>query len=149
MGYYVTLMDSDVSIPASKLDEAYQAILKLNERDDLKSGGRWPGHDCPRPEGLDFHPNRWFSWMPADLTECGSLRGVLEHLGFDCDEFHGDLSLISYDSKTGQEDLFLETLAPFISDGCMQWRGEDGFLFRWVFENGVMRQQEGRIQWVD
>lgn len=157
MGYYVELLQSDVVIPASKLDEAYQAILKLNERDDLKSGGSWPGADMPRPEGMDHHPKRWFSWMPADLRECGSLRGVLENLGFECDEWDqsGDLQLVSYYSKTGQEEIFLEALAPFILGrydekiATMEWRGEDGFLYRWVFENGTMRQQEGRTEWVD
>ena len=149
MGYYVTITNSNAVIPSCNIDMAYDAVMALNSRDELKRGGSWPGSDKPKPEGMEYHPDKWFSWMPANLRELKTLPEVLDALGFGCHvEDGGDLLIETYDSKIGQEDIFFEVLAPYLHpSSVIEWRGEDGYQFRWVFENGVMRLQEAVISW--
>lgn len=135
MGYYVCTTGGSFTVPAENLDAAYAAVCALNDRDDLKGGGSWGGdHDAksPRPEGLSSHPSRWFSWMPANYpSKCRTLLDVFEELGFVCDEDLDALRIECYDSKIGQEELFLAAIAPFCDrDSFFEWRGEDGAQWR-------------------
>lgn len=147
MGYYVAITHSTVVIPSVNIDAAYDAVMALNSRDDIKRGGSWPGSKEPKPEGMEYHPHKWFSWMPANLRELKTLSEVLSALGFGCTgEPGGDILVEFYDNKTGQEDIFFEALAPYIKSGTvMEWEGEDRLLYRWVFEDGVMHLQYGDV----
>jgi hypothetical protein len=52
----------------------------------------------------------------------------------------GSLSLVHYDSKVGQEDLFLEAIAPFATPGSyIEWKGEDGFRWRDEVDGGTLQ----------
>lgn len=130
MGYYVEIIHSDFSIPAENIDEAYNRLISLNDRDDLKRGGSYGGENdsrSPRPVGYDYHPGKWFSWMDANYpARCRSLRDIFIELGFDVDEsIDGDLLITGYDNKTGQEDIFLDEIID-LTIGTISWRGEDG-----------------------
>lgn len=136
MGYYVEILSSDFTIPYSNIEEAYRRLIALNDRDDLKRGGNWGGeYDArlPRPEGFDYHPGKWFSWMYADYpARCNSLRDIFIQLGFTVDiNDNGDLILSEYDNKTGQEDMFLDEIID-LTTGEINWRGEDDALWKTV-----------------
>ena len=149
MGYYVTLTDSDFVVPADKLDEAYEAVCKLNftVSNDAKRGGRFPKSE----DYVDNNPNpdAWFSWMDWNYHEtCKDLGEVLHNLGFDVDQDDDGLALTYYDNKTGQEDLFIETLARFVPDGSyMDWTGEDGERERWEVKDGKLVRLHAEITW--
>jgi hypothetical protein len=168
MGYYVYQEDGMLVIEQSKFKACYEALCNLNARDDLKRGGGWGGEissDQPRPEGIGYHPARWFSWMDADYPfTCSNLLQVLQQLGFECEiadrDFNptdvnlpafksGDLCNVSWNGeKMGQEDLFFEALAPFISNNSfIEWRGEDNEMWRWLFKDGTMVIQKPVIFW--
>ena len=55
------------------------------------------------------------------------LPKVLEELGFGIDyNDEGDIIGLSYDSKTGDEDVFLDALRPVVKEGSyIVWEGED------------------------
>lgn len=144
MGYNVNTTGINFTIPADKLEEACQALKDLNKNDELKSGG------SSGPEGH----KHWFSWMPEDYDETmDSAEEILNELGFDTesgfeteDGKPGDLSITGYDSKSGDQDVFLEALAPFVPDGSyVNWEGEDGTHWQCWFEGGVMTQKNGSI----
>ena len=66
-----------------KYDEAYDALVRLNDLDYLKRGGQFGGSDTERPAGATHHPNRWFSWMDADYpSSCKTTTDVLQEVGF-------------------------------------------------------------------
>ena len=136
MGYYVQTVGGYFRIPEGNIDDAYRAVCLLNERDDLKSGGAYGGdidRNTPRPEGLDYHPGRWFSWMDANYPDtCPTLASVFESLGFTVIHREGEgLYLEEYDSKIGQEELFLATIAPYCDrSSSFEWRGECGEMWR-------------------
>ena len=153
MGYYVRTTDCDFYIAKSKKNPAYEALCALNQHDDLKVGGSFGGElsgDSPRPEGLSYHPARWFSWMSPDYpSKCKDLRQILEELGFEVEEDDaGNITYLRYDSKTGQEVLFLSALAPFVRDGStIDWQGEEGEHFRHEFSGGRLMHRAGRVVW--
>jgi hypothetical protein len=153
MGYYVQITDCSVFLPKELCDDAYKALCDLNQHDEPKTGGSYGGIDTlnasdPRPEGMTYHPARWFSWMDADYpSKCKTLEEVLQEVGFDpYFDADGNLESLLYDSKTGCEEIFLTALAPFMRGGSyINWRGEEGELYRYEFQEGQMRQLTGNV----
>ena len=156
MGFYVC-GNGTITIRKDQIDVAYKALCALNDQDDLKRGGRHGGeNDCssPRPGGMSHHPGRWFSWMDSNYPEtCPDLYAILRMVGFDVHEKEqdGDVLLwdLSYDNKTGQEELFTEALAPFVVSGEIYWDGEDGTKWREVFANGSYKVQGASVVYGD
>jgi len=141
MGYYVNTEDINVVVPKDLLEDAYEAICDLNQHDDLKQGGSW---------GPDESKNQyWFSWMPEDIrAACPDLLAVVNEIGFDSkyDEA-GNLVLGHYSNKTGQEDLLIDAIAPFVQEGSyVIWRGEDNSYYKWEFNDGKMLVIPGEVE---
>ena len=140
MGYYVTTEDINISIPKDLLEPAYKAVLAMNENDELKRGGS---------HGPNSERKHWFSWMPEDLSTLADLKAVLLDLGFEDTDYNenGDLVLGHYNNKTGQEDLFLYFIAPFVQEGSYAiWKGEDNAFYKWEFDDGAMRVIPGEME---
>lgn len=119
MGYNVRVVKSTARIPAANLETAYQVMCALNTtHDNQKRGGSWSGGE---------QTGRWFPWVDENYPEtCPDARAVLEQLGFETQyDTNGDLLLTHYDSKTGQEDLFLAAIQN-LALGRIHWMGEDG-----------------------
>lgn len=140
MGFYVHTSNVNLSVPAEHVDAAFQAVKELNKRDDLKTGGRYSGGKVVE---------RWFAWMPADYDEVyKSLDEVFWALGFEDAHIDDDGRFVlgRYDDKTGAENHFLEAIAPFVVDGSyVEWVGEDGSMWRFLFRRGEMLVEEGMV----
>lgn len=150
MGYYVSTMNADFRIPAENLDKAYDALCALNARDELKTGGGGREVKPDDSQSVANDPTRWFSWMPWNYDEVYTTADeILNALGFETyKEDNGDVTILYYDSKMGAEEHFLRALAPFVTDGSyVEWRGEDGSMWRQEFGNGEMTELEGEIVW--
>lgn len=133
MGYYVTLTASHFGVPETP--EVLDAIKRIDhEWHALKRGGRFGGGK---------KQESWFSWMPASLATFSTVAEVFEALGFDVTEDDGKVWLEGYDNKTGQEELFLAAVAPFVGeDSFTEWSGEDGARWRYVVKAGRLNTQE-------
>lgn len=153
MGYYATATGS-VIVPAENVDAAYEALVLLNTREDLKSGGSWGGIPAVKPAdstSVASSPDKWFSWMDWNYDEVEtSAQSIIEKLGFEVEKLHnGGFEVYAYDNKVGAEKHFMEALAPFVLAGSeMTWTGEDGEMWRWTFDDGVMKEWEAVITWV-
>ncbi len=159
MGYYVNTAEVDFFIAKYNFEDAYKACVALNDRDDLKSGGggrfvlpngeemKWGD---PRPEGMSYHPMKWFSWMDANYPEtCKTLDEILTSLGFEIsyDEI-GNIDGLSYSSKIGAEEHFLEAISPFVRNtSYINWVGEDNAMWRHEFIEGKMIVKQPKIIW--
>ena len=127
MGYYVSIEESTFTIPVENLDAAYKAMCELNYTvpNSQKRGGSYPGKD-KEPE---YGPHKccWFSWIDWNYNEtCTSADDILQQLGFyTYISENGNLHIDGYDSKTGQEDLFLKAIST-LSKGYIIWKGEEG-----------------------
>lgn len=133
MGYYVSIEESTFQIPVKNLDAAYEAMCKLNHTvpNSQKGGGTWGG-EYSKDKAPEFGPYRGscFSWMPWNYDEeYKDADEILQALGFGTyiDE-DGNLFISDYDSKTGQESLFLESICS-LAKGYIVWKGEEGELW--------------------
>jgi hypothetical protein len=134
MGYYVSIEESTFTIPAENLDAAYEAMCQLNHTvpNRKKVGGSWGSGDCSKDKAPEYGPYKaaWFSWMDWDYDQkCKNANEILQQLGF-CTYIEGDGSLVidGYDSKAGQEDLFLKSICS-LAEGFIVWKGEQGELW--------------------
>jgi hypothetical protein len=66
-----------------------------------------------------------------------NVQDVLTSLGFAVDNDDTYIHILDYDSKTGAEEHFFKAIEHFL-EGAIAWKGEDGTLFGWKFENGKM-----------
>lgn len=152
MGYYVDIDECNIFIDKNHFNDCYKAMCALNDHDDLKNGGSYGGEidgKSQRPEGLNYRPAKWFSWMDANYPEtCPTFTNILHSLGFDpsFDE-EGNLIYLRYSSKIGQEELFFNTIAEYIRPGSfITWRGEDGDMWQWYFDK-TLKHRSPTITW--
>lgn len=139
MGYFVSITDAEFLIKKKNLIHAYKAMCALNDIDSLKGGGSWRGGE---------KTERWFAWMPKDYPDqYKTAQEIFENLGFDCQLLtDGDLIITGYDSKIGDEALFIDACSQFVEDGSyMTWQGESGEYFQWRFVDGKMKVLEGTL----
>lgn len=142
MGYYVEILESTFRIPAENLDAAYEAMCQLNyTTKNRDKGGRRGGSQ--NYEDCGPHPDWWFSWMDWNYHEtCADAEAILEELGFETlfdDE--GNLLIQYFNSKTGQEDVFLDAIS-LLSVGYIVWRGEEGEIWGETYGGpSVVRKQ--------
>jgi hypothetical protein len=85
--------------------------------------------------------------MPEDLRTIPNAAEVFRALGFEVGESDEGIVIARYDSKNGQEDVFIAAAAPFIEDGEYEWTGEDAEFWRWEFIGGKMYCREGKRMW--
>lgn len=156
MGYYTRITETNMFISKDDFVYCYEAMCKLNDRDDLKKGGSWGGGngisaDNPRPEGMTYHPAKWFSWLDANYPEkCKTMQDILFELGFEDIKLDEDGNLIDlwYDNKTGDEALFLQIISPYVKAGSyVNWIGEDGTRYQFFFNGKEMIMKAGVISW--
>lgn len=154
MGYWVNIIEGEVTIPKRNLKKAYERMCALNDNDSIKRGGQWGGdldQNSPRPDGLNYHPAKWFSWMDANYPEtCADAKAILDALAFESQyKDNGDLNIYGYDSKIGQEELFLDAISDLCTkDSFLVWRGEDGAMWRQEFGSKEMVVKTPVINWV-
>ena len=140
MGYHMWQDDCNFVIKAADFPAALQAIkdLMLNKED--MDGGSWSG---------EVHTERWYSFVHTDaVMESETLIDALSAWRWDAQTREGgDIYFVSFTGeKSGQDKLLFRAIAPYVKNGsyiCM--RGEDGALWRWYFEDGTCKDQEGRV----
>ena len=139
MGYFVTITSADFLIPDTP--EVLSAIHEMDTKfDAIKCGGSY---------GPESKTEKCFSRMPKNLSDFTTVRDVFKALGFDVsDADNGGFYLQGYNNKTGQENLFLAVVAPFVEDGSYtEWLGEDGERYRFVVVNGRLHTQSAFVTW--
>ena len=155
MGYYVnTTNDQKVFISREFLGDLYHALVKLNDYDELKKGGSYGegiSIDDPRPEGMNYHPARWYSWLSPNYPEqYESAIEILEAVGFSVGlDDKGNITSLTYDNKDGCQDEFLWACAPFFENGSyITWCTEDRVSYQFYFHSGIMYIREPEVTWV-
>ena len=131
MGYYVTVQSADATIPADKLEEAFTRLKALNHDPKAHKGGG--------SYGANGKTEAWFSWMSANYDETAkSAEDIFQELGFYTEtQADGSLSITGYDSKTGDEEQFLDAVGDlfYTEDEVgpyVHWMGEDGTQWVWT-----------------
>ena len=104
---------------------------------------------CVHQEKCEFHLPNEFKWaalaslkaqFPGDrhITSCTTLVGAMAEWRYDIttDIATGDIFGIEFrGEKSGDEEYLFGAIAPFVvPDSYIQFRGEDGAIWRWIFD---------------
>ena len=87
--------------------------------------------------------NGFHGWMDENYPEtCKDAQAIFNELGFETayDDV-GNLHLVAYDTKMGQEDLFLKSIATN-AIGKIDWIGEDGETWSTIFMGDTVIDSE-------
>jgi hypothetical protein len=149
MGYYVTLTDTNAVLPKDNLLNAYRRLCALNERNDLKRGGRLGSPDVPLHGA---HPDTWFSWMDWNYPDVHpDAEAILRAVGFNFyTDYNGNLVFTGYHNKTGCEQVFVDAISQYLAssdDRPVQfvWTGEDNAVWRQVRYDDTFVVEAGRL----
>jgi hypothetical protein len=146
MGYYVRMLSNEVRFKDG-LDpdgEVLQAVKdKLFEPEYYAKHAGGGQH----PKSGDLYKDRWYSWTSTEaLREATSLEDFIgQFVEFVVIDDDGSLSMC-FESKTGNERELFEALAPFIAPGSfIEWCGEGGEHYKWIFDGTAMRVAYGEV----
>lgn len=143
MGQKIRIIDSNFAIPYDYLDHAYKALCELNTKDVLKRGRALEDiYEKPQDStSVSTNPNKWFYGMEWNYDEIyKSTEEILHALGFKTEILQsGDLEIVGFKGEMGDEDFFLEDLAPFVEDGSyIEWINDDDLVWKYTFLQGDM-----------
>ena len=137
MSILTKIVKQSIFISSDNLNKAYKDACELNNRNDLKGGGR-----SSQFEGYSYHeprPDKWFAWVNWNYQEtCKNLIDMLDVFRFDVEvNDNGDIIYLEWKgNKLGDEAELFRVLAPYISSGSyMYWSSEEGD-YTWYFNNG-------------
>lgn len=143
MGYCISVMNSDFTILAEHLDAAYAEACALNRDPSAeKHGGRSDG---------GARVESWFSWVSSNYDEtCKDMFEVMAEWRYYCiADVAGNLVMDHFTGeKLGSEDQLFNRIAPYVVSGSfIEYLGEDGTQWRYVFKDGEFREATANIVW--
>lgn len=125
MGYCISLRDSSFEIKKSKMSGTAKAIRALAN-------------------------GRKYSWVEPGFSKLRSIEELFYAWGFDCERTRdGVIDCIGWEGeKSGDEEVLFAAIAPFVTKGSfLEWHGEDGKMWRFVFDGKTMKIVEAKIVW--
>lgn len=134
MGYCISQIGTNFEILSENKQKALNALKDYfknnNNKDDI----------------LHYHP-----WVDEDkLFLSNTLEDALYECRWEVDiDDNGDISYISFiGEKYGDDEQYLNSIAPFVEkDSYIEFSGEDGELFRWIFDGETCKEIYPRIDW--
>ncbi|MDX1932939.1 MAG: hypothetical protein SFU56_10070 [Capsulimonadales bacterium] len=130
MGYVVFLLKGKATIEKSRQAAAFEAIKKLVVT-----------------RGEDTFPFLNSAEFRSSTDLVAALKAVRWEPELDDEE--NIVSLFFTGEKLGDESSIFESIAPFVAPGSeIRMAGEDGQIWRWVFEHGMVKRQPGIISFV-
>lgn len=130
MGYYMEQRDSDFTIKQENIQRAWDALIKLFE-----------------------NGKRDYSWVDTrSVLEAGSFRDAMEEARWVIyyDNNREDVCGILFNGEKygGDEVIILGAIAPYVENGSyIEMLGEDGEIWRWVFNDGCIEEKNAKIVW--
>ena len=135
MGYCMSQNECDFFIPVDKTKDALGAIKDLAGKETIKYG-----HSAPH-----------FSWVETkDFLNASNLKEALDVWGWSAEEDEdGNIANILFErEKIGDEDILFNAIAPYVKSGSyIEMLGEDGGLWRWIFNEDRCITKDAKISW--
>jgi len=128
MGYYISLNENNFTIKKENVQGAVDAIKALHGKETC----------CGN-----------FSWVDHDFHKLDSLEDILGAWRYGISFKDGDVCDIDFEGeKLGDDELLFSALAPFVEpESYLQYSGEEGHHWRWVFDGKTMVELDGKLVW--
>lgn len=140
MGYFITVELDDVKISSENIDKCLEAINGMFTPKGLSRGGG--GTYC------NGKTTKSYSWVGTPKNGFKTLREALNAWRYATEaDYSGAIVLTDFiGEKIGDDELLFEAIAPFVEDGGIAYfTGEDSSQWRYLFENGAVTEQQGRV----
>jgi len=131
MGYYIELMESSFMILKENQDAALTAIKALAGKETIKDSS-----------GMHF------SWVNTEnFLKAKTIHDALKEWHWETQvNQKGDIfDLYFTGEKLGDDNVLFDAIAPYVEDGYIQMKGEDDYVWRWIFKGGQMRELPGTV----
>ena len=146
MGYEVCITKSKVRLSKKYFKEACDYLLSTSflEENDKMSGMRSKNGEIIE---------RYYAWVDMDrfknALEKGDLPEAFHWFGFDyLTDDDGNIVELLFDNKAGDEEHFLNCLREYFDeDDFIEFEGEDGRKWKYVFKNTWMYCYEPMEVW--
>ena len=128
MGYCIEVETENFSFDVRKADEVLTAI-KRGIIDEKITEERW----------IDFNV----------LLNVGTVEEAFEELRFELYEKDNKYKIdyFSGEKLGGYELELFQCIAPYVDDGYLEYIGEDGEKWRYIFKNGECKEVYPKIVW--
>jgi hypothetical protein len=130
MGYCMSQVESNFSIAKEDFPHALEAMRAM--------------------AGDDVH----YDWIEkARLAKAKTIQEAFQEWGwgvtFEDEENESNIDSISFDmEKKGSEEAMFAAIAPWVEDGSyIEMSGEENDHWKWVFQDGEMKEKNGTIVW--
>ena len=126
MGYYIYTTESTAKIKLSNIDKAVETFKEWQRN----------------------NPRLGFTTID-DILSSKNIKELLNSLRYDCTiDFEYVYITDFIGEKYGEELTIHKVLAPFIEDnGYIEYRGEDGDIWRHIFKNGKASEIHPTMVW--
>lgn len=127
MGYCISMKDSKFAIRKENKEKALDLLKQF-----VKKIGDLTWVDC------------------SVVLESETLYEALEECRYELEEdSEGNVVDIYFvGEKIGEDHSIFNSIAPAIEDGSyIEMLGEDGCLWRWIFNDGVCKEKDAKILW--
>lgn len=135
MGYCMSQMNDMFYIHSSKVEEAVKAIKGLAGKETIKGYGSYNPH---------------FSWVIHDFHKHDDLFSLMREWRWEIsyDNDNNVESILFVGEKLGDDLILFKAIAPFVEkDSFIEMQGEDGSLWRWVFDGTKCEEISPTINW--
>lgn len=129
MGYCMTQVDGSFRMKRENQDAAFKAVKE-------------------QMSGKEYH---WQGkgWMSG----ARDIQAVMDAWIYEAetDDETGDITDLHFSGeKLGDELEFFKVIAPFVEKGSfLEMQGEDGSLWRWMFDGTTCKEVYARVEWDD
>lgn len=144
MSYCIIQTGNDFEIKAADVKPAKAALIKLFETDSMFDWMTTPSDEkatiCPCCQ------------QTLPTTGYGDFAHYMREMGFDVEWENGAVSALQFEGEKEPDGLMLmfNTLAAFVVDGSwIEFTGEDGEKWRYIFNDGEVKQKNAHILWDD
>lgn len=90
-----------------------------------------------------------FSWVDTEkFLQAKTLSEAMMAWRWDVHTEDGVIGIEFMGEKLGDDLVLFKAIAPFVESGSyIEMRGEDGALWRWVFEDGQVKEKVATVTW--
>ena len=133
MGYCMSMREQDFFVPVENLPAMVEAIHALSGKETIGDSS-----------------GRHFSWVDQNFHTITDPKRLLDAWRWDAVfNDNGDIDTIYFGGeKLGDDEVLFTAIGHLVKAGSyIEMQGEDGCLWRWVFDGKSMTEQSATITW--